>query len=143
MRSAQQMAAKWKAAMASGVASQNYKDGINAYNGNPMAEAATPEAMAKYQNRVNESITSGKRQRKLLAANPATWKQNAVTVGAAALASGATKAASKVEAHFQRFGPAYQQASDAAKAIPHDGSTESALARVRAAIQVMKDAARS
>lgn len=139
MKTPDQMAKAWGDAMARPDTAQKYRDGINGTTVNPMAEAAKPDAEARYLAAVTDASTSGRRAAKLNAANPATWKANATGVGAAALSSGATKAKSKVQAHFQRFQPVYQQASDAAKSSKAGGG--SPLARVAAAINVMRAAA--
>lgn len=142
-KSAAQMSDSWTKGMQAPQTRQNYIDGINNTTVNPMAAAATPEAMNLYLTKVQQSVSSGKRQRKLMAANPATWKTNATTVGANSLTTGATKAKTKVDAHFQKWQPIYQQAAAAAAAIPHDGSMGSALQRVQAAMQVMMQASQN
>lgn len=141
MKSAAQMASNWKSAMSSPQTQQKYKDGINNTTVNPMELAASDAATQLYLNNVNAAVASGKRQAKLRAASQAQWKQNAVNIGANALTTGANKAQSKVQSHFDRWAPIYAQASQAAKSIPKDGSIGSAMARVQAAISVMMQAA--
>jgi hypothetical protein len=119
MKTAADMAAAYQRGMAN--ASQNYIAGINAVTVNPMQLAATDQAMQAYQNGVMRSVSSGRRAAALNAANPATWKTNAVTVGASRLVSGAQKAKPKVDAHFQKWQPIYAQASAAASALPKGG----------------------
>lgn len=118
-----------------------YTEGINSVTESPMQKAATPEAMQAYQDGVMRSIQSGKRVAALQAAPLATWKQNATTVGAQRLASGAQKAQSKVQAHFQKWAPIYSQASQAAAAVQGPKSQATAMAKVAAALQVMMQAA--
>jgi hypothetical protein len=91
VKSAADALKRWQAAMSSGTARQNYIDGINSTTVNPMAEAATPAAMQKYRDNVLESITSGRRERKLMQASAAVWKANAVNFGASKLADAAKK----------------------------------------------------
>lgn len=123
-------------------ASAKYKQGIQRYQGNPMAEAATPDAEARYLQNVTAASTSGKRARALQAVPVSRWRDNAMTEGANRLTSGAAKAKDKVAAHFQAFTPVYQAASDAANALPK-GGIGNAVARVQAALQVMMSAAGS
>ena len=132
--------AKWKAAMASGTARQNYIDGINNTTVNPMAEAASPQAMAKYQEGVMASITSGYRIRKLNAASPAMWKQNAVNFGAGKLASGAQKAEAKYAAFATDWAGTWEQMRQAAKSVQGTG-VEAAIEKVRAVILLAKQKA--
>jgi hypothetical protein len=141
MKTAADMAKNWTNGMQAPQTRQKYTDGINRTTVNPMQLAATPEATQLYLNNVQASVTSGKRQAKLNAANPQTWKANSVNIGANALSTGAQKALPKVQAHFDKWAPIYAQMSQAAKAIPKDGTLGSAMARVQAAIQVAMQAA--
>lgn len=141
MKTAAQMAGNWTKAMQAPSSRQKYIDGINNTTVNPMQLAATDAATQLYLTNVQASVSSGKRQAKLNAANPQTWKNNAVNIGANALSTGASKAQSKVQAHFDKWAPIYAQMSQAAKAIPKDGTVGSAMARVQAAIQVAMQAA--
>jgi hypothetical protein len=131
-------AAKWLSSMQNGNAATNYENGINATQVNPMAMAA--DAEDRYLAGVQEASASGRRKAKLMAVNVATWKANATGKGKQRLASGAAAAAQKVQAHFQKFGPAYKEASAAAAAIKGTG-IEVALQKVRASIEVLKRAA--
>lgn len=139
MKTPDQMAKAWGDAMARPDTAQKYRDGINGTTVNPMAEAAKPDAEARYLAAVTEASSSGRRTAKLNAVPLERWKTNAATVGAQSLSSGATKAKAKVAAHFQRFGPVYQQASEAARAAKAGGA--SPLSRVATAINVMRAAA--
>lgn len=129
----QQAADNWVAAMQSPQTAAKYKQGISGYTGNPMAEAA--KQLPKYLARVTEAVSSGKMAARLNAANPATWKQNALTIGASALVSGATKAKAKVLTTFQRLKPFWDQAQAAAAAVPDDGGSNAG--KWQAAVQVM------
>lgn len=126
---------RWQAAMSSGTARQNYIDGINSTTVNPMAEAATPAAMQRYRDNVLESITSGRRERKLQQASPAVWKQNAVTFGASKLADAAKKGGAKYQAWSQSAAATWQQMQDAAK------SSSGTMEKIRAALNVQLSAA--
>lgn len=136
-----EMAAKrYQDSMQSGTTKQRYIDGVNSTTENPMALAATPEAMQKYQDRIMESIRTGKRVRRLQETPAQAWKDGATKKGADRLASGALGAVNKVRAHFQKWGPIYQQASDAAKAVTGTGRG-AALQKVQAAMDVLMNAA--
>ena len=135
-KSAQQMADAYKQAMQSPQTAQRYKDGIAGYNGNPMAAAAAPDAQARYAQNTQAAVSSGKMAAKLNAVPVQTWKDNAMNVGAARLTSGAQKAMSKVQQHFQKWQPIYQQCSDAVKGMPK-GGIANATARVQAVLQIL------
>lgn len=135
------LTAAWQRGMAGAGAA--YTEGINNTTVNPMALAATPEAMQKYQDGVARSIASGKRRDALNAANPQTWKANAVQFGAANLANGARKASPKFQAAMQKWGPIYAQASQAAAAVQGPKGMATALAKQQAALQVLMSAAGS
>lgn len=126
--------------MGSPTTAQKYKDGINGFNGNPMALAATPEAMQAYLDGVQRSITSGKRANSLNQASAATWKNNAINVGAARLASGATKSQGKYATKITPYATVWPQMRAAARALPKGGFANAA-ARAAAALQVLMSAA--
>lgn len=138
--SAEAAAKRYSDSMQSGATKQRYIDGVNATTVNPMALAATPAAMQKYQDRIMESIRTGRRVNALNATPAQAWKDGAVKKGADRLASGAQGAAAKVRAHFQKWAPIYQQASDAAAAVTGTGRS-AALQKVAAAMNVLMDAA--
>jgi len=140
MKSAAQMSANWTKGMQNPTTVQKYKDGINGFQGNPMALAAAPDAEARYLANVQASVSSGKRQQKLNSVPAQRWKDNAVNVGANALATGAVKAKPKVDDHFQRWAPVYNQMSDVVKSMPKGGMAN-AMARVQAAIGIAMQAA--
>lgn len=139
-KSAQQMSQNWQQAMANPMTAAKYKQGIANTTVNPMALAATPEAEQRYLNSVTASVQSGRRSQKLMSTSPQTWKDNATNVGANSLSTGATKAKSKVDAHFQKWAPVYQQMSDVVKSMPKGGAAN-ALARVQAAMSIAMQAA--
>lgn len=132
-----QMLKDWQSGMAS--AGPKYAAGINRTTVNPMALAAQPDAMQRYQDGCTRSVTSGKRAASLNAADVNTWKQNAVKYGASNLAQGAQKAAAKTGAAFQKLAPVLSQASAAAQALPK-GGLGNAMARVNAALSVIMGA---
>lgn len=134
MKTAEQINASWDAAMRDPRTQQKYKDGIARTTVNPMALAASPEAMDKYANAVQESVTSGRRAAALNNADPNQWKQNAQTVGASALATGATKSKAKHLKKMQQMAPVYAQASQAAAAAT------GVAAKVLASINTMRQA---
>lgn len=117
----------------SGNAGQSYKDGINAVTENPMAKAATEDAENRMLAGIQRSM--GKRRSKLLAKTLESWKA-AASSKSDRYTSGTRLAADKVRAHFQEWSPTYEQASQAAKALPK-GGLENAKARVGAAIEVL------
>lgn len=119
-------------------AQQAYKDGISRYNGNPMAAAATPDAMARYQAGVNDSVSSGRRAAALNNADPAAWKSNAMTFGAPALATGAKKAEAKQRKKMSSAPALWQAQRDTVAAMPQGHDVGSATARVSAAMQLAK-----
>lgn len=115
---AQEALDAYMAGMADARTAAKYRKGIQGYNGNPMAQAATTEALQNYVNRVQESVNSGHRARQLLAANPAVWKQNAVTTGAARLGDGAKKAAAKMLPKLQALQGVWAQQAALKQSIP-------------------------
>ena len=137
MKTAEQMVAAYQAAMASPQTQTNYKNGINGYNGNPMALAATPESQALYSQNTQAAVTSGRMAAALNAASPQEWKQNATTVGAMNLASGARKAGPKQLRFYQKAIPIYAQMKSAAASLPKGGGLAGAQARANAALAVL------
>jgi hypothetical protein len=99
---AQQALERYLQAMKSTQTQQRYKEGITATQVNPMALAATPQALSDYENACVDSVRSGRRAAALMGASVAVWKNNSTTIGAQNLGTGATKAAPKL-------GPIYQQ----------------------------------
>src|SRR5690348_14084518 len=133
MKTAQQATANWLTAMGAATTRQRYIDGINGFTGNPMAMAATPEAMAAYVDGVQRSVDSGRRAAALNAASVADWKNNATNVGAQRLASGAQKAQAKYSKNIAPYANVWPQMRAAARAIPK-GGLSNAAARSAAAL---------
>lgn len=140
MKTAQQATANWLKQMGSPNTAQAYKDGISATTVNPMAQAATPQAMDAYLAGVQQSVNSGRRQAALNAADPNAWKQNAMTVGASRLASGAQKSQQKYANKIAKYAAVWPQMRAAAQALPK-GGLANAQARANAALAVLMQAA--
>lgn len=135
---ANQMLNNWKRGMQG--AGTKYIQGINNCQVNPMALAAQPDAMQRFLSGVQNSVTSGKRAQSLMSADVNTWKKNATTLGASALAgSGMNKGADKYGQAAQKLAGVLTQASAAANALPK-GGIGNAMARVNAALQVIMGA---
>lgn len=139
-KSAEQMASRWGAQMANPATAQAYTQGIDNTTRNPMQMAASAEAQARYVEGTARASTSGRMAAKLNAVPLEAWKTNAKSVGAQRLASGATKARGKVQAHFQKWAPIYQSVSDTVRAMPKGGMAN-AQARAAAAISMLMQAA--
>lgn len=140
MKTADQAVANWLAQMGSATTKQNYVNGVNNFNGNPMAMAATPEAMQAYVDGVQRSVDSGRRAAGLNGASVADWKNNATTVGAQRLASGAQKAQAKYRKKIAPYAAVWPQMRAAARALPK-GGLANAAARAAAALEVIMRAA--
>lgn len=140
-KTAAQMATNWQNAMTNPQTAAKYKAGIQATTVNPMQKAASPEAQQLYLMKTQQAVQSGKMANRLNATPMTTWQNNAANIGSTQLSVGAQKGQAKVVAHFQKWQPIYQQASQAAAAIPKDGTVGTAMAKVQAAMQVMMAAA--
>lgn len=140
VKTAAQANQNWLSAMQSPQTSAKYTQGIQGVTVSPNQTAASPEAVAKYANRTAEAVSSGR----LAAANNAVplqkW-QSGAQAGAARLSSGAATGKQNQMAAATRMQPVWQQARDAAAAIPDDGSLASASAKVMAAMQAMRQGA--
>lgn len=136
MINVQNALAKWQRNTAG--ATESYKAGINAVTENPMALAAAQadKAARNYQ----EAMSSGRWQQKMMSVSMDAWKQAAVNGGAQRLASGVAKGLAKMQRHLQEWAPTYEQAKQAARAIPNDGKA-GAMARVAAVYDLMKQKA--
>lgn len=119
-------------------AKKKYQEGVDAVTESPMQKAADSDQL--YLQRIQESVSSGRRRQALLAVPLSRWKDNAKGKGADRLAGGARAAADKVRAHFQKWSPIYQQIKQECAAMPK-GSIEDSMARVRRAIEISKQAA--
>lgn len=121
-----------------GQASEAYKRGIQNTTVNPMERAAAREDY--YLQRVTEASTSGRRREKLLSVPLSRWKDNAITIGASRLATGAQKARPKMVQHWQKWGPVYKSVSDTVQNMPKGGVAE-AQARANKSIEMLMQAA--
>ncbi len=142
MKTAEQAAQAYQAAMASGITSQRYKEGVQGVTESPMAKAASVDATQRYLNGIQNAVSSGKRQAALNAVPLQRWKDNAANKGAQRLASGAQAASDKIRQHFVKWTPIYNQVSDTVRAMPK-GGLANAQARANAAIQMLMQAAGS
>ena len=133
------MAQNWASAMASPTTSAKYTAGVQAVTQSPGAAAATPEALARYAQGCANSVNSGKRAASL-GYSLQSWQTAATQKGAPRLSTGAQMALPKFQAFAQKWAPIYNQASQAASALPK-GGLANALARVSASIQVLMQAA--
>lgn len=134
VKSAEEAHANWKSGMSG--AGTAYTKGINATTINPMAEAAKPDAMQRYAQNTADAAASGRMASKLMSTDVNSWKQNAATVGAQRLASGAQKGAPKQQAAAQRLAQVWQQQRAAVDAMPKGGYANAA-ARAAEAIRIM------
>jgi hypothetical protein len=138
MAGATDPATKWLQQMQSPTTAQNYTNGVQGYNGNPMQAAADQQAL--YLQNVTDAVNSGRMKAALLATPVATWKTNSTTKGAGRISAGAAAAQQKVVQHFQKFGPVYAAIKQQVSQMPKGGMANS-LARVQAAITALKTAA--
>lgn len=139
VKTAAEAAANWQTAMQGGTAAAKYKAGVQGYQGNPMAEAATPDAMQRYQDGVNNSVSSGRRQAALQSADPNSWRNNAMNAGAQNLARGVSKGLPKYTNKAQKLAGVWQQQRDAVNAMPK-GGLGNAQARAARALEIMMSA---
>lgn len=138
--SADQIVSSWTTAMGSAQTAQKYKDGINNYQGNPMALAASTDAEQRYIAGVQNSVNSGRRAAALNAASPTVWKTNAVNIGAQRLQSGGQKGKARYQAAMQKWAPIYANISQTVSQMPK-GGLANAQARANMAIQMLMTAA--
>lgn len=133
--------ANFRESMLSGRTKARYQAGIDKVTDSPMEKAASPEAEQKFLSKIEESVRSGRRSAALRGSSFARWKEQAKIRGGDRIASGATTAAAldKLRNHLNRVKPAYD-AIEAEMKKPHDGSEESALARVAFVMREMKRA---
>lgn len=122
----------------SAAARQKYIDKINGFQGNPMQLAADQDQV--YLQRVQESVSSGKRRAALLAVSPQVWKSMATSKGASRLGPGMQAAADKMRAALTKWAPIYDQVSNEVAQMPKGGLSE-AQARSARAIEILMRAA--
>jgi hypothetical protein len=139
VKTAQQAADAWANSMASPTTATNYKNGINAYTGNPMAAAAAPDAQQRYATNTALAVSSGRMAAKLQASDPNVWRSNATSVGAGRLSTGATKAKNKTAAAYAKLAPIWAQMQSTVAGMPK-GGLANAQARAAAALSVLMTA---
>lgn len=121
----QQIADKWAAN--TGAATQAYTQGVQGFNGNPMAMAAA--ASDRYLAGVQNAVSSGKWQASLSGKSADYWKTAAVQKGAPRLASGANQAKPKFVSFMTKFLPVVQSAAAQVRAMPK-GGLQNGIARM-------------
>jgi hypothetical protein len=126
-------AQKWLSGMQG--ASTAYIAGTSAPKRNPMQAAAAN--LQLYLTKTQQAVSSGHMAARLNATPLQSYTDGCAKKGAPRLASGAQASLPKMQSFFTRWAPIFQQASDAAAAIPRDGTMGTALAKVQAALQVM------
>lgn len=131
-------AARWLAAMQSPTTTQNYKDGVNATTKNPMQLAA--QNINGYLAGVQDAVQSGRMVAALNNTPVSVWKNGATGTGATRLAPGATAAAAKVQAHFAKWTPIYNNISQTIAGMAK-GGLANAMQRQQIAYQMLKEAA--
>ena len=127
---------KWKDAMGSPAAQQNYKDGIDRVNESPTALAVMdiPKMTTNFAKVVNSQAYLDKMNNYPLA----DWKKNAKAM-AGRLADGATKASPKYNAFIGKFIPVWTAMKAAAMAVGGSGIA-AAKAKSNAALEVLMNA---
>lgn len=136
VKTAAQAAANWQTAMSGGTATTKWKAGVQAYTGNPMAAAATPEAQALYAQHTQEAVASGRMAARLNAADPNMWKQNTL---AASLSTGVKKGSPKYQKAAEKLQGVWAQQRQAVQGMPK-GGLANAQARANAALAIMMQA---
>lgn len=136
MFNVQNALSKWQRNTAG--ATESYKQGVMGVTESPMALAAAQADKA--QRNYSEAISSGRWAKGLQNVSLEQWKQAAATGGAARLASGVTKGAPKMAKFLQEWAPTFEQAKQAARAIPNDGKA-GAMARVAAVYDILRQRA--
>jgi hypothetical protein len=132
------VAQKWQSAMGSPQTQQAYKDGVAAVQVSPTQQAA--QQLDRYLQGTSDAVNSGRMAARLNAVTLQQWQQQAQTIGAQRLSTGAQKGAAKYQAFTQKWAPVWQQQRAAAAALPK-GGIANALARVQAVIMIAKQAA--
>ena len=127
-------AALWSANLAN--AQAKIKQSVTALTDSPMEKAAASQDLMR--RRLVASIDDGTWAANLRAVPLQSWKNAMLGKGLANMQSGLKDGATKVQAFQQMAAPYFQQARQAAAAIPKDGSDQTALAKVAAALQVMR-----
>jgi hypothetical protein len=130
------MAQNWQSGMGSAQATANYKAGVQSVTTSPGALAATPDAIQRYLDGVNQSVASGRRQAALNAVSLQYWQNQAINKGAPRLATGAAAALPKFQSFSQKIAPLLTQISAHVAGMPKGGFAN-AVSRSSYAIQQM------
>lgn len=136
----EQVLTKYQAAMSRPSTADNYKKGIQGYQGNPMELAAA--AQDKWADGVMAARDSGKFRRKLLATPREVWANNAVNYGAGALSNGAKKAAPKMARSLAVMVPAWNSIKSQVKNMANISDADK-MARVQASWDIQRAAAKN
>lgn len=132
--SPQEIAAQWKKNLGASV--DKIKKKVSAITESPMEKAAAQKDLMRQ--RILEAIDSGEWENALRGVSLSQWKQAVTGKGMLNLQAGLADGESKVAQFQQMAAPVFDQAKQAAAAIPKDGTTATALRKVEAAILAMK-----
>jgi len=126
----------WQKGM--GAAGPAYTAGTANPKQNPMAAAATPQAIAAYAAGTARAASSGYLAKQLAATPLSKYTQGCATKGAANLRVGAQNGLPAYTAAMNRWAGIYQQASQAAAAVQGTkGDLGTAMAKVQAALTIL------
>lgn len=132
--SPQEIAAQWKKSL--GAATDKIKKKVMALTENPLEQAASQQDLMRAK--ILEAIDNGTWANNLRAVPFQTWKAAMTGKGLQNLQSGLTDGEAKVVQFQTLAAPVFEQAKQAAKAIAKDGTVQTALRKVEAAINAMK-----
>jgi hypothetical protein len=140
MLTVESMLKNWQDAMASPKTRDKYVAGTANPKQNPMQAAAAPDAMQRYRDGVDRSITSGKRANALNSTPLSSYVQGCATKGAQALATAGQRKIDNARKGFTRALPMLQAAQAAVQGMPK-GGLANAQARSNAALAALMNAA--
>lgn len=129
-----EIAAQWKKSLSA--STEKIKKKVQAITESPMEKAAAQQELMRA--RILEAIDSGDWAAKLRATPLQSWKNSVIGKGLQNLQAGLADGESKVVAFQTMAAPVFDQAKQAAAAITKDGTTQTALRKVEAAINAMK-----
>lgn len=134
------IASRWAQNMSSQATQTKIKTSVQTTSKNPMALAASADALARYASACQDSVTSGRRAAALNAVPVSKWKDGIILKGLSRLSSGAQAALSTVQATVAKFAPVWSQITTAVATMPK-GTKQQALDRVAASMDALKAAA--
>jgi hypothetical protein len=137
---AQGITDKWATAMAQPQTATNYKNGVMALTVSPTQQAATQDALNRYQQNCAQSVANGTRAAALNAVDLGTYQNLTTTKGPNRLGPGATAAKPKMLQVMQKWAGVYGQVSQQVSQLPK-GGLANAQARSALAIQLLMQAA--